>query len=170
MGCTFTLSDFIKKWWKIFFTKACLGFSYEYQGDQIHKVNLGLWFFLAVRSSLCHWEYREWREQRLGQSTGYVPLPLLPTYSLLPSLLSFCLMPYLGSSNDCFEKYRCLPSITGEKKRISKTRSWSSYTEQSNVTSFSCASPPRAKSGTWHVHSLVGKSTNAKNSVGQRAE
>lgn len=140
MGCTFTVSDFIKKWWKIFFTKACLGFSYEYQGDQIHKVNLGLWFFLAVRSSLCHWEYRDGREHRLGQYTGYIPLPLLPTYSLLPPLLSFCLASYLGSSNNCFGKYRCLPSIAGEKKKkkgISETRSWSSYSEQSNATSFS---------------------------------
>lgn len=152
MGCTFTVSDFIKKWWKIFFTKACLGFSYEYQGDQIHKVNLGLWFFLAVRSSLCHWEYRDGREHRLGQYTGYIPLPLLPTYSLLPPLLSFCLASYLGSSNNCFGKYRCLPSIAGEKKkkrRGSVKPGLGAHTVNKVMQLHSPIFPFRAKSGIW---------------------
>lgn len=165
MSCTFTVSDFIKKWWKIFLTKACLGFSYEYQGDQIHKVNLSLWFFLAVRSSLCHWEYREGREQSLGQYAGYIPLPLHPTYSLLLSLLSFCLMPYLGS-----RILKWLLTFNNKRKKrkkgISETRSWNSYTEQSNATSFSDLSIQSKGQALGRVHNSVGKLTIAENSVG----
>lgn len=160
MSCTFTVSDFIKKWWKIFLTKACLGFSYEYQGDQIHKVNLSLWFFLAVRSSLCHWEYREGREQSLGQYAGYIPLPLHPTYSLLLSLLSFCLMPYLGS-----RILKWLLTFNNKRKK-KKGNQWNQvlellhWAEQCNLILRPLHSEQR--SGTWPCPQLSWKVDNSR--------